>query len=468
MRKPRVVAVLPTLLTLANAACGFAAVTVAAKVQTVGLGEVPLDAMDAAAGRHLFVAAGLIFLAMVFDAFDGSAARLLGQSSELGAQLDSLCDALSFGVAPAFLMLQLADHTFAGQADLAWAWPGRILWGCAVLFVLCTILRLARFNVETDEEDDHAFFRGLPSPAAAAVVASVPLVTGALNEIVAGERGRFDWSDEVAGWCLIAIKLGLPVVTLAAAGLMVSRDQIPARRQPGRSRQTQPVVRGEGGLRRRRRDRVPGVGDPADRLLVRVQPPGPGDVADARPPPFITRSVSEGRGGRRPRVVVTPKADDARGPCGPSLADASGYDFVATRVPRVRPPGLRSIYEIAADRGGRDTRDGCGHERTIPVARGCVYGLRLDTPYTSPGDNFVATCVPRVPPPPGSAADFRFSRATPCGGHPGRVWPRAVAEPSRGTAGPSSSTWWLHPPPARRRRRRRGGRNAPARARPPG
>ena len=227
MKKPRVIAVLPTLLTLANAACGFAAVTVAAKVQAVGLGELGLDAADDAAGRHLFVAAGLIFLAMIFDAFDGSAARLLGQSSELGAQLDSLCDALSFGVAPAFLMLQLANHTFAGQADLAWAWPGRILWGCAVLFVLCTILRLARFNVETDEEDDHAFFRGLPSPAAAAVVASVPLVMNALRDLSAGDRGWSPWADDIAAWLIVAVKLGLPVVTLAAAGLMVSGVRYP-------------------------------------------------------------------------------------------------------------------------------------------------------------------------------------------------------------------------------------------------
>ena len=227
VRKPRVIAVLPTLLTLANAACGFAAVTVAAKVQTVGLGEVPLDAADAAAGRHLFVAAGLIFLAMIFDAFDGSAARLLGQSSELGAQLDSLCDALSFGVAPAFLMLQLVNHTFEGQADLAWAWPGRVLWGCAVLFVLCTILRLARFNVETDEEDDHSIFRGLPSPAAAAVVASVPLVMNALRDLADGDRGWSPWADDIAAWLIVAVKLGLPVVTLAAAGLMVSAVPYP-------------------------------------------------------------------------------------------------------------------------------------------------------------------------------------------------------------------------------------------------
>ena len=223
-KRTRLIAVLPTLLTLGNAACGFAAITIAAKVQAVGLGEIPADE---AAGGHLFVAALLIFAAMIFDAFDGSAARLLGQSSELGAQLDSLCDALSFGVAPAFLMLQLVNHTFQGQGELWFAWPGRVLWGAAVLFVLCAILRLARFNVETDEEDSHEFFRGLPSPAAAAVVASVPLVMNGLLDLATGERGWTTWIDDVAVWAVAAVKIGLPVVTLLAAGLMVSGVKYP-------------------------------------------------------------------------------------------------------------------------------------------------------------------------------------------------------------------------------------------------
>ncbi|NNJ26074.1 CDP-alcohol phosphatidyltransferase family protein [Alienimonas chondri] len=223
-RRPRLIAVLPTLLTLGNAACGFAAITIASNVQAVGLGELPADE---AAGGHLFVSALLIFAAMVFDAFDGSAARLLGQSSDLGAQLDSLCDALSFGVAPAFLMLQLVNHTFDAQGELWFVWPGRVLWGAAVLFVLCTILRLARFNVETDEEDDHSIFRGLPSPAAAAVVASVPLVMNGLLDLADGERGWTDWIDDVAAWTVAAVKIGLPVVTLLAAGLMVSGVRYP-------------------------------------------------------------------------------------------------------------------------------------------------------------------------------------------------------------------------------------------------
>ena len=57
--------------------------------------------------RFLFISAVLIFLAMLFDMLDGSVARLARQTSEFGAQLDSLCDAVSFGVAPAFLMLRI-------------------------------------------------------------------------------------------------------------------------------------------------------------------------------------------------------------------------------------------------------------------------------------------------------------------------------------------------------------------------
>ena len=102
MKKRKMFAVLPTLLTLGNAACGFGAITFAAKVGP----QIPAE-------NHLVIAALLIFLAMVFDMLDGSVARLTDQTSEFGAQLDSLCDAVSFGVAPAFLMLHFtrADHS---------------------------------------------------------------------------------------------------------------------------------------------------------------------------------------------------------------------------------------------------------------------------------------------------------------------------------------------------------------------
>src|SRR5688572_17078539 len=102
MRPPKLIAVLPTMLTLANGACGFGAITFAAKLGPTDVtGSTPVEAVQAS-----LVAASLIFLAMLFDMLDGSVARLMKQTSELGAQLDSLCDAVSFGVAPAFLMLQ--------------------------------------------------------------------------------------------------------------------------------------------------------------------------------------------------------------------------------------------------------------------------------------------------------------------------------------------------------------------------
>ena len=153
LRKRKVFAVLPSLLTLGNAVCGFGAITYAAK-----LGP------EVASKEDLYTAALLIFGAMVCDALDGPLARLSRQTSDFGAQLDSLCDAISFGVAPAFLMLKSSfDHVF----------HPRILWVIAVLYMLCAILRLARFNVSKQTNTDHDHFSGLPSPAAAGMVASL-------------------------------------------------------------------------------------------------------------------------------------------------------------------------------------------------------------------------------------------------------------------------------------------------------
>ncbi len=93
-RRQKMFAVLPTLLTLGNAVCGFGAITFAAKVglaERLGWGRTNTDC--------LWMAAVLIFLAMVFDMLDGRAARWAKQTSQFGAELDSLCDAISFGVA---------------------------------------------------------------------------------------------------------------------------------------------------------------------------------------------------------------------------------------------------------------------------------------------------------------------------------------------------------------------------------
>ncbi|MCA9062643.1 MAG: CDP-alcohol phosphatidyltransferase family protein [Planctomycetaceae bacterium] len=228
-RRQKVFAVLPTLLTLCNAVCGFGAITIIARVGP-----------DSFAGgdQQLVLAAQLIFLAMLFDALDGSAARLTNQASEFGAQLDSLCDVVSFGVAPAYLMLtlthpehhllsvhQLNQQLIEDNANLIFAWHPRVLWSIAVLYMACAILRLARFNVETDDDDSHDSFSGLPSPAAAGVIVSFPLAIRFLTAVDLTKASVLVRNLTVN--VLAALAMTLPLIALATAILMVSRIRYP-------------------------------------------------------------------------------------------------------------------------------------------------------------------------------------------------------------------------------------------------
>lgn len=237
-RRQKAFAVLPTLLTLGNAVCGFGAITILARVGP------SFDVGTAASATEMVSAAQLIFLAMLFDALDGSAARLTNQTSEFGAMLDSLCDVVSFGVAPAFMMLKLTDaknllmgtlSPAAGEFSRALplelhspfpAYSIKFLWAIAALFLACAILRLARFNVETDEEDSHEGFSGLPSPAAAAVIASFPIGVDALiGEMTASSTVA--WAVPFGSFALPTLAVVLPFITLATAILMVSRIPYP-------------------------------------------------------------------------------------------------------------------------------------------------------------------------------------------------------------------------------------------------
>jgi len=132
---------LPTLFTVGNLFCGYAAIVAAHK-------------------DRFAWAALLIFLAAVLDTLDGRVARLTGGSSEFGEQLDSLADALSFGVAPSLLVQSWALEPF-----------GRVGWLAAFLFVVCGVVRLARFNIQSGGGDKR-FFIGLPIPAAAMALAA--------------------------------------------------------------------------------------------------------------------------------------------------------------------------------------------------------------------------------------------------------------------------------------------------------
>jgi len=212
MQRPRLIAVLPTMLTLANGACGFGAITFAAKLG-------PTEQLATDTVTPSLIAASLIFLAMLFDMLDGAVARLMNQTSQLGAELDSLCDAVSFGVAPAFLMLQFVAKELTGGIE----YHPRLLWTIAVLYALCAILRLARFNVdsdEADEDDSHDEFRGLPSPAAAGAIVAFPFAMPKLLELA--NVGEATISQEIAVWLIPAVRSVLPLLTLGMALLMVS------------------------------------------------------------------------------------------------------------------------------------------------------------------------------------------------------------------------------------------------------
>lgn len=198
--RPGKMPVIPTLLTLGNGVCGLASITYAVQA-----------ASGSANDRPLFLSGVFIFVAMFFDMLDGGAARLMRQMTKFGAELDSLCDAISFGVAPAVLL-----------SHLALGFHLRLLWVIAALFMVCTLLRLARFNVESGADEKHDSFAGLPSPAAAATVAAFAIgATGASMPETIQSLLPEGFSPSI--W----VRQLVPVVAVVLAGLMVSRVPYP-------------------------------------------------------------------------------------------------------------------------------------------------------------------------------------------------------------------------------------------------
>jgi len=145
---------------------------------------------------------GIIF-AMIFDMLDGRAARFLGADTRFGAQLDSLADLVSFGVAPGVLiyMWSLSRMGTAG-------------WIAALIFCTCSAIRLARFNVQSvrDEgsSEHNPYFTGLPTPAAAALVV--------LPMMLSFQFGKALFNEPLVSGAMIAI----------SASLMVSRLPTPS------------------------------------------------------------------------------------------------------------------------------------------------------------------------------------------------------------------------------------------------
>jgi CDP-diacylglycerol--serine O-phosphatidyltransferase len=167
---------------------------------------------DGSVGRFpCFALAGyMVLLAMFADMLDGRLARMSQSTSSFGGQLDSLCDLISFGVAPAFLMLKLVESELALPGVVGGGLLHRFVWLAALAYTCCAAIRLARFNVENDEnEAAHMSFAGLPSPAAAGLIISLVLFH----------------QEEARDLSLLIY--GLPFFGLSAAILMVSRIRYP-------------------------------------------------------------------------------------------------------------------------------------------------------------------------------------------------------------------------------------------------
>ena len=164
---PRVY-LLPNLMTAGNLACGFSAVLTIFQ----GMGD------DAGGAKDFHLAIFLILGACFFDALDGRLARIKGQESMFGREFDSIADIVSFGIAPALLVMDIVLSTF----------DNRLGWTIAFIYLLCGAMRLARFNclaqaeAENPDERKNRDFVGFPIPAAAGLIASLTMFILWLNE----------------------------------------------------------------------------------------------------------------------------------------------------------------------------------------------------------------------------------------------------------------------------------------------
>lgn len=202
---------LPNLVTLLNALVGVMAIAQLFKAQHTD------------SPQHLEYAAWLILLGMLFDGLDGKLARMMNSTSFFGIELDSLCDAITFGVAPALLMyisvFLLRKHGGAHPFLETLSFP------VAALYLFCVLVRLARFNVEKDlEAAEHGDFAGLPSPAAAGVIS-----TGILFIFLLGEKlyGEMALPEIVEQFSVQVMLQAAPWMVFLLALSMVSRLRYP-------------------------------------------------------------------------------------------------------------------------------------------------------------------------------------------------------------------------------------------------
>lgn len=195
---------IPNIFTLLNLFLGCIAIVFALQTETISIFVGEDLSTHYNIPEKLSIASYLIFAAAVVDFLDGFVARLLGATSDMGKQLDSLSDVVSFGVAPSVILYQLLRISFIKEetgldTSIAWLLPAFIV-ACAGAY------RLARFNLDNTQSYG---FKGVPIPAAGLLIASFPLILHFGNGII-----------DINNW--LTNKWVLYVVIAVVSWLMVS------------------------------------------------------------------------------------------------------------------------------------------------------------------------------------------------------------------------------------------------------
>ncbi len=188
--------VLPSMITLSSIVAGMTAILLASR------GEFEKAVIA-------------IILAAVFDGFDGRVARMFNASSQFGVELDSLADSISFGVSPAFVMFFYATQNIKSFG-----------WIVSILFAISCVLRLARFNVMTGDEEIpeywHYFFTGVPAPAGALMALTPIMLYTATDEKI------FTCPYICMGWMILVSFLMISrIPTLSLKKMTVAKSYVP-------------------------------------------------------------------------------------------------------------------------------------------------------------------------------------------------------------------------------------------------
>ena len=170
---------IPNLFTLINLFLGCIAIVFALQTESISIYVGEDLSTHYNIPEKLSIAACFIFAAAVIDFLDGFVARLMNATSEMGKQLDSLSDVVSFGVAPSVILYQLLRISFIKEENgletsITWLLPAFIV-ACAGAY------RLARFNIDSSQSYG---FKGVPIPAAGLLIASFPLILHFGNSVI--------------------------------------------------------------------------------------------------------------------------------------------------------------------------------------------------------------------------------------------------------------------------------------------